>query len=160
LAEPRKPARRREIEPDEDNVKVAPLNTRVAGPLSVAGDAMAWGPDPLSAVNEMPVSVPEESDASRLVMSTFKNMKRFALKAAFGVPPEQLKTMSPTLSVIPSPWTIWGEADGLQFKVAACPMEQMPAKTKNKKAKNWRNMKDYLGCSLSKDPSVVYALLQ
>ena len=103
LAAPRRPSTRRVTEPDADKVKVAPLKTRVPGPLSIGVEVIGWGPDPLSAVNEMPLRVLEESDVRRLVMSTFKNMKRLAVNVALGVPPEQLKTMSPDLSVIPSP---------------------------------------------------------
>ena len=160
LAAPRKPVIRRVTEPEEDKVKVAPLKTRVPGPVSVAGEAIGWGPEPLSAVNEIPVRVLEETDVRRLVMLTFKNMKRLDVKVALGVPPEQLKTMSPVRSVIPSPCTIGGEADGTQFKVWAWANEHIPITTRGKKEKNWRNIEKYLGCSLPKGLSVVYALLQ
>src|SRR5580700_7620791 len=56
LAAARTPVIRRVTDPVEDKVKLTPLKTSVPSPVSVAGEAIGWGPKPLSAVNEIPVS--------------------------------------------------------------------------------------------------------
>jgi hypothetical protein len=111
-------------------------------------------------VKTIPVRLLEEADARRLVMLTFKNMKRLTFNAAFGMPPEQLKTMSPARSVSPSPWTICGEADGMQVKGAASRTEHTPTNMRGKMGKNWRNIGKYLVEAYQRNGELVYALLQ
>jgi hypothetical protein len=141
-------------------VKVAPLKTRVPGPRSEAGEAMAWGPAPLSAVNVMPVSVFEATDVILFVMLTFRNMYKSTFRVELGAPPEQVNTRLLVSSVIPSPRTMGGAAEGVQVKGAACANEDTPATLRSKTGKNWRNMGKYLGCSLSEEFGPVYAPLQ
>jgi hypothetical protein len=60
---------------------------------------------------------------------------------ALGVPPEQLKTMSLVLSVMPSPCTTTGVALGVQIKLPArAAGTKAEAVKRERKANNGRNM--------------------
>src|SRR5271165_2263796 len=139
LAAPRSPANRSVTEPDEDNVNVAPLKTSDPFPTRVGGTLIGCGPEPLSAVSMRPVKSPD--DSRRLVMLTLRKMKRLATNVAAGWPPEHWNTRSPVLSVMPSPCTMAGVADGVQVNVVALTAGSAAAhKSRGKWAKNGRNM--------------------
>ncbi len=134
-------------EPVGDVVKVAPLNTSEVCPISV-GVPITSGPDPISAVSETSSKSSEDRDARRLVTLTFRKKVKLTVMVALGVPPEQLKTMSLVLSVIPSPCTTTGVADGVQVKFPArAAGTKADAIKREKKAKSGRNM----GCNLSEN---------
>jgi hypothetical protein len=88
----------------------------------------------------MPNSVFEEADARLSVIFTFKKIERSTVTVALGMPPEQVKTKSPVLSVMPSPCTTRGWPDGTQVKGAAL-MGNAAAAMKNEiETNNGRNM--------------------
>src|SRR5580704_1794169 len=74
---------------------------------------MACGPGPLSAVNTMPVTAPDDT---RLVMFTDANSVRLPLMVAFGAPPVQFSAISPERSASPSARTKGDWPAALQVK--------------------------------------------
>ena len=102
-------------DPEADSVKLTPLNVRIFGAPSVPGVAIACGPEPLSAVKTTPVTL-DEFDASRFVIGTFRITEKLPVMCAAGVPPLHSRTISPTLSVIPSPRTGAGVDKAVQVK--------------------------------------------
>ena len=144
LAAPRRPCSRSVTEPVEDSGIIAPLKTKEPFPTGVGGAVIGCGPAPLSAVSIMPVKVPEGPGDRRLVMATLRKKNRLAVIVASGVPPVQVNTMSPVLSVIPSPCTIAGIVEGTQVNVQHGQATQPAASKRDKEGKNRRNMEEPL----------------
>src|SRR5579883_30217 len=113
VAAARTPEIRSTAVPEADSVKFRPLNVRLFGAGRVPGVVTVCGPVPLSMVNTTPVTV-DELSASRLVMFAFNRTERLPETAAPEAPPVQLRTISPTRSVRPSPRRMAGVDVALQ----------------------------------------------
>src|SRR5713226_6721058 len=84
-------------------VKVTPLKLTVLLDCSRPGTAAGTGPDPLSTVSETSVALVAEM---RFVTPTFKETMKFRVIVEPGLPPEQLRRISPRVSAMPSACTV------------------------------------------------------
>src|SRR5260221_673879 len=79
----------------------------------------------------------------RLVMFTLRKMERLPVIRAAEVPPEQLSTMSPILSVMPSVCTIGGTAVESQVRIV-CALARLKAPPIKKREKQGYNRRDII----------------
>src|SRR5260221_612177 len=100
---PRKLLRRKFTAALAGMVKVTPLKLTVLLDCSRPGTAAGTGPDPLSTVSETSVALLAEM---RFVTPTFKETIKFSVIVEPGLPPEQLRRISPRVSAIPSACTV------------------------------------------------------
>ena len=98
--------------PERGRVKLSPLNATAFGAASCAITLDGEGPEPVSTDNCASTVL---LAPSLFVSFTVMNTVKFPVIVTPGFPPEQLSTMSPTLSDRPSERTTAGTADGMQM---------------------------------------------
>src|SRR5262245_31544880 len=129
---PRKLLRRKFTMAPAGTVKVTPLKLTVLLDCSRPGTAEGTGPDPLSMVSETSVALVAEM---RFVIATFKETIKFRVIVEPGLPPEQLRRISPRVSAMPSACTVRFTALVAQIKGVDWGLAML-AKTINSAGKN------------------------
>src|SRR6202011_4288524 len=136
-------------------VTVMPLKLTPLLPCITPGTAAGAGPEPESTVSE--TSVAPAAD-TRLVTPIFRNTARLSVITVPGLPPEQVITISPSNSAIPSARRAGLTAESVQVKVEdwgwAIPMEIRKSDNVSKTRVNIRLLKEKADTFMTDVPKV------